>query len=72
MRCTESRVCGRVRTWSMVVGVLLGLAGCQTTTQRCMEERDACRKACESKAEGQERNTCNDACDDGLNECMAE
>lgn len=52
-----------------IVGLSLALAACETTTQRCMTEREACVEACEGK---DKKNDCMNACKDALDKCMAE
>lgn len=69
MNRTARRVIVRVFPLFLVAGLSLGLAACETTTQRCMKEREACVEACE----GQEKKSdCTNACKDALNKCMAE
>jgi hypothetical protein len=53
----------------LVAGIFASLGACQTTTQRCMEEREACVEACKGK---EKEGDCNDACGKALNKCMAE
>ena len=49
-----------------IIGVLLGYCGCQTATQRCMEERESCLAKCTQDEDGD----CKKACDDAVNKCM--
>ena len=71
MKSKRGQVLGLWLAASGLIVALGGVLGCETTTQRCMGEREACRKVCDDK-EGGERSSCNDACDDSLNDCMAE
>lgn len=69
MNRATRRVSTRVIPLLLIAGLSLALAACETTTQRCMKEREACVEACE----GQEKKSdCTNACKDALNKCMSE
>ena len=68
MNRTTRRAIDRAHSLIFVVGLCLALGGCETTTQRCMKEREACVEACEGK---DRKNDCTRACKEALDKCMA-